>query len=167
MELIPLLIFAVIAFNIFKGIIKSSGTKSAQPNMNTSAKDLMQRLNQQIEQSNRGSTNKTRYRDSSPTQRGRESLQRKNQSSPWGEGVTFSSGEDRKPLNIKIKSDRKASHKSPIQHGRRGRNMDQNRNRTDEWGSRGDGGLLNGKTLAVLLVLGGAILYALSRMPAG
>lgn len=149
MEIIPFLIFIFIAFKIFSGFTKSAA-KSTE-----TAKDLMQRLNEQMD------------RSQSPTQRGRESLARKEQNSPWGENGTFSpSGQvAAKYLKNKTKSDRIASHKSPEQTGRRGRNMDQNRNRTDEWGARGDSGLLSGKALLVLLILGGIALYVLSQIP--
>lgn len=81
-------------------------------------------------------------------------------------------GRDRMALNArqisetkKIQKARKASHKSPAMHGRRGKNMDQNRHRTDEWGQRGDSGILNSKAFVILLVIGGVVLYALSQMP--
>jgi hypothetical protein len=139
MELIPFLIFVVIAFKIFSGFTKAASKTGG------SAKAMMQRLNEEIEKAeklqNEGS-HIDRYRKKSPTQRGRESLQSKGQS-PWGESGTVSSGA-RLAGNYaqKAKAARKASHKSPEQHGRRGRNVDQNRNRTDEWGQRGDNGLL-------------------------
>ena len=151
MEIIPFLIFMFIAFKIFSGFAKTA-TKSTE-----TAKDLMQRLNEQVE------------RTQSPTQRGRESLARKEQNSPWGDNGTFSPGGQvaAKYLKNKANSDRIASHKSPEQTGRRGRNIDKNRNRTDEWGARGDSGIFSGKVLVFLLVAGGIALSVLSRLPAG
>jgi len=165
MELIPFLIFAFIAFNVFKGF-----TKSSKPKATSSPKDLMQRLSEQMERANHNTSQKTRYQNMSPTQRGRESLQNKGQS-PWGENGAVSPGA-RVAANYLQKSQaarkkaRKDSHKSPEQRGRRGRNVDQNRNRTDEWGQRGDNGLLSGRNLIILLVVGGGALYVLSKMPA-
>jgi len=151
MEIIPFLIFLFIAFKIFSGFAKTA-TKSTE-----TAKDLMQRLNEQVE------------RTQSPTQRGRESLARKEQNSPWGDNGTFSPGGQvaAKYLKNKAKFDRVASHKSPEQTGRRGQNIDKNRNRTDEWGARGDSGIFSGKVLVFLLVAGGIALSILSRLPAG
>ena len=171
MEIIPFLIFAYVAFQIFKGFIRPSDPNSANAETSSSAKDLMQRLNQQMEQANRGQSNRN---NSSPTQRGRESLARKSQSSPWnhehdlGGNQAFSPGAQAaaKYLKTKTRAERKASHKSPVQRGRRGRNMDQNRNRTDQWGERGDKSFFNGKTILIFLVIGGAVLYALSNLPA-
>ncbi|WP_026941658.1 hypothetical protein [Hellea balneolensis] len=163
MELIPFLIFAVIAFNIFKGFTKAAPSKDG--NAAQIPNDLMRRLQMQMDASN--DARKT------PTQRGQESLARKTQSSPWGENGSFSAGGQtaskylQTRLNTKTKSDRVASHKNPEQHGRRGKNVDQNRNRTDEWGERGDKGILSGKPLLFLLVLGGIGLYVLSNLPAG
>ena len=112
-----------------------------------------------------------RYRKKTPTQFGRDSLQSKG-SSPWGENGMVSPGA-RVATNYLKKSQasrkkaRRDSHKNPEQHGRRGRNVDQNRNRTDEWGQRGDNGLLSVRNVVVLLVIGGVVLYVLSQMPAG
>jgi len=117
MELIPFLIFAFIAFNIFRGF-----TKTASKVNGPSAKEMMKQLNAQ----NRLAANYLK----------------------------------------KEKAKRRASHKNPEQRGRRGRNVDKNRNRTDEWGQRGDGGLLGGRNLIILLVIGGIVLYVLSKMPA-
>ncbi|MDA8708313.1 hypothetical protein N9M10_02965 [Hellea sp.] len=172
MELIPFLFFAFVAFKIFGGFLKSSGSNAAKPQSKTTAKDLMQRLHEQVEQANTSSSNKARHRNSSPTQRGRESLARKNQSSPWDHEHDFDNNAGspggRVAANyLKTKATRTASHKSPIQHGRRGKNMDQNRHRTDEWGSRGDNSLLSGKFFLFLLIAGGGILFVLSRVPAG
>lgn len=165
MEIIPFLIFAVIAFNIFRGF-----TKAAKGNTSGSAKSMMQNLHAQIEKANAAQNrtpNMSRYQDQSPTQRGRESLSRKGANSPWGENGSVSPGAQVAANYLKqTKAARKASHKSPVQRGRRGKNMDQNRNRTDEWGQRGDRGFLNGKTLIILLVIGGGLLYVLSQMPA-
>lgn len=163
MELIPFLIFAVIAFKIFSGFTKAASKTGG------SAKAMMRRLNEEIEKAEKLQTEGShidRYRKKSPTQRGRESLQSKGPS-PWGENGTVSSGA-RIATNYakKAKAARKASHKSPEQYGRRGRNVDQNRNRTDEWGQRGDNGLLKGRNLIILLVVGGIVLYVLSNMPA-
>ena len=163
MELIPFLIFAVIAFNIFKGFTKTSSKTGG------SAKAMMRRLHAEIEKAENLQSEGShidRYRQKSPTQQGRESLQGKGQS-PWGENGTLSSGARVATKYVqKTKAARKASHKSPEQHGRRGRNVDQNRNRTNEWGQRGDSGLLSVKAVIILLVLGGAALYVLSHMPA-
>lgn len=172
MELIPFLIFAVIAFNIFKGF-----TKTASKPQSGTAKTMMRRLHAEIEKANKlqsETPNMSRYREKSPTQRGRESLQSKGQSSPWnhehdlGDSTRNLSPGEQVAANYlkKTKLNRKASHKSPTQHGRRGKNMDQNKHRTDGWGQRGDSGFLNGKTILILLVIGGAVLYALSQMPA-
>lgn len=155
MELIPFLIFAVIAFNIFKGIAKASPSSD----VGESPKDLMQRLNTQIQNENR---------NTGPTQRGRESLARKNANSPWGENGAVSPGA-RVATNYIQKTAsiaRKASHKNPKQTGRRGENVDQNRNRTDGWGERGDSGLLSGRNVVILLVIGAVVLFVLSQTPA-
>lgn len=167
MELIPFLIFAFIAFKIFSGFTKTASKTGGN------AKAMMRRLHEDIEKAdklqNEGS-HIDRYRKKSPTQRGRESLQNKGQS-PWGENGTVSPGA-RVAANYLQKSQatrkkaRRESHKNPEQYGRRGRNVDQNRNRTDEWGQRGDKGLLSGRNVIVLLVIGGVILYVLSQIPA-
>lgn len=155
MELIPFLIFAVIAFNIFKGFAKASPSSDT----GESPKDLMQRLNAQIQNENR---------NNGPTQRGRESLARKNPNSPWGENGAVSPGARVAKNYIQKTASvaRKASHKNPKQTGRRGENVDQNRNRTDEWGQRGDSGLLGGRNVVILLVIGAVVLFALSQTPA-
>jgi len=166
MELIPFLIFAVIAFNIFKGFAKSS-----TPKANTSPKDLMERLSEQMERANHNGSQKSRYRNTSPTQRGRESLERKGQSSPWGENGAVNPGA-RVAANYLERSQaarkkaRKDAHKNPEQRGRRGKNVDQNRNRTDDWGQRGDRGFLSGRNFIILLLIGGVVLFVLSQMPA-
>ncbi len=169
MELIPFLIFAVIAFNVFKGFTKTT-TKSGG-----SAKAMMQRLHQEIEKADKlqGETSHIdRYRKKSPTERGRDSLKQQGKS-PWGETGAESPGARVATNYLKatrtteaIKTARTASHKSPEQHGRRGRNVDQNRNRTREWGQRGDNGLFSGRTAIILFVIGGVVLFVLSNLPA-
>lgn len=145
MELIPFLIFAVIAFNIFRGFAKAASKSQAG-----SAKEMLKR-----------------YQDTTPTQRGRERLDPKGQNSPWRDSTAGApSARVAAKYLQKTKAARKAAHKSPEQTGRRGRNVDQNRKRTDEWGQRGDEGLLTGKTAIILLVIGGAVLYALAQIPA-
>lgn len=155
MELIPFLIFAVIAFNIFKGFIKAS--PSAEKG--ESPKDLMQRLHAQIENDNR---------NTAPTQRGQESQARKTSNTPWGENGAVSPGARAAKNYIQKTASvaRKASHKNPKQTGRRGENVDQNRHRSDGWGERGDEGMFSGPSLIVLFIVGGAIMFALSQIPA-
>ena len=149
MELLPFLIFGYIAFTIFKGFTKAAGKGAGRP---------LPR-------------NSPRYREQSPTQRGRESLHSKGQSSPWGENGAVSPGA-RVAANYLEKSQaarkkaRKDAHKTPEQRGRRGKNVDQNRNRTDEWGQRGDRGFLSGRNFIILLLIGGLVLFILSQMPA-
>ena len=167
MELIPFLIFAVIAFNIFRGFTKTASKSGG------SAKAMMRRLHEEIEKAEKLKSevpHQSRYRDKSPTQRGRESLQSKGQS-PWGENDTVSPGARVAVSYLKNthetrKKAHKASHKNPEQYGRRGKNMDQNRHRTDSWGERGDSGFLTGKSFLFLLVIGGVVLYVLSQIPA-
>lgn len=159
MELIPFLIFAVIAFNIFRGFTKATKTKGP------SAKEMMRQLNAQ----NR-TPNMSRYKEQTPTQRGRESLARQ-EPSPWNAGSAARPGAQiaanyLKKTEATRKRARKEALKNPIQRGRRGQNMDQNRHRTDEWGERGDSGLLSGRNAIILLVLGTAVLYGLSQIPA-
>lgn len=172
MEVIPFLIFAFIAFKVF-----SSFSKAASSEPGDTAKDMMKRLNAQMQQTGNAQnrpTNINEYMEKGPTARGRERLAMKNQNSPWDhehdlgdDSGSWSPGAKVAANYLKTtKARRKASHKSPEQHGRRGKNMDQNKNRTDEWGERGDGGFLNGTTLVIFLVLGVAILYVLSNMPA-
>lgn len=167
MELIPFLIFIFIAFKIFSGFTKTASKSGG------SAKAMMRRLNEEIEKAEKlqhEGSHIDRYRKKSPTQRGRESLQSKGQS-PWDENGAVSPGA-RVATNYLQKTQasrkraRRESHKNPEQHGRRGRNIDQNRNRTDEWGERGDNGLLKGRNLIILLVIGGIVIYVLSQMPA-
>jgi len=168
MELIPFLIFVFIAFNIFKGFSKTASKAGSE-----SAKAMMRRLHEEMQKAenlqNEGS-HIDRYRKKSPTQRGSESLQNRGQS-PWGENGVVSPGA-RVATNYLQKSQavrkkaRRASHKNPEQRGRRGKNVDQNRNRTDDWGQRGDNGVLSGRNVIILLVIGSAVLYALSQMPA-
>ena len=163
MEIIPLLIFGYIAFQIFKGFTKVSSDSSTD-----SAKSMMQNLHAQIERANTTQKPPRNLMQLTPTQRGRESLARKEASSPWGENGSVSPGAKVAANALEqSKAARKLAQKSPEQHGRRGRNIDQNRNRTDGWGQRGDSGALNGTTLIILLVIGGGILYALSKLPAG
>jgi len=166
MELLPFLFFAFIAFKIF------SGSKKVASKSGGTAKAMMQRLHEEIQKAEKlqgGTTDNQRYRNKSPTQRGRESLKSKGES-PWGENGAVSPSA-RVATNYLQKSQasrqkaRRDSHKNPEQHGRRGKNMDQNRNRTDEWGQRGDSGLLSGKTAIILLVIVGGVLYVLSKMP--
>ena len=165
MELIPFLIFVVIAFNIFKGFSKTASKSSG------SAKTMMRRMHEEIKKAEKlqGKTSHIdRYRQKSSTQqRSRESLQNQDKS-PWGENGAISPGA-RVATNYlkKAKTARKASHKSPEQYGRRGRNVDQNRKRTHEWGQRGDNGLFSGRTAIIVLVVGGVLLFVLSNMPAG
>ena len=98
----------------------------------------------------------------------------KNQNSPWDHEHELGDDSGSRSPGAKVaanylkntRAKRKASHKSPEQYGRRGKNMDQNKNRTDSWGERGDKGLLNGTTLVILLVFGGGVLYWLSKLPA-
>jgi len=164
MEIIPFLIFAFIAFKIFGGLSKSLSSDNGE-----SAKTMMKRLNAQIQetsQAQKRTSNQGRYQENGPTARGRERLEQKNQNSPWGENGAVSPGARVAADYLKkTKAVRKASHKSPVQRGRRGKNMDQNRQRTDGWGQRGDNGLLTGKAVVILLIIGGGILYALSQMP--
>lgn len=172
MEIIPFLIFAFIAFKVFSAV-----TKAASSEQGKTAKEMMKRLNAQIQQASEGQgrpSNMSDYQEKGPTARGRERMAMKNQASPWdhehdlgGNNMPLSPGAKVAANYLKkAKATRKASHKNPKQHGRRGMNMDQNRHRTDEWGERGDSGFLNGKTLVIILVLGGGILYVLSKMPA-
>ena len=167
MELIPFLFFAYIAFTIFKGFTKTA-TKSGG-----TAKAMMRQMHEDMQKAEKlqGKTSHIdRYRQKSPTQRGRESLQNKGQS-PWGENGAASPGARvaanylQKSQTVRKKA-RRDSHKNPKQHGRRGSNMDQNRNRTDEWGQRGDSGLLSVQNFIILLVIGGVVLFVLSQMPA-
>jgi len=166
MEFIPFLIFAVIAFNIFRGFTKAA-SKSTSHSGET-AKEMMRRLQEQTQ-----TPNMSRYQNNTPTQRGRESLQRKEQSSPWGDNGAVNPGGRvavnylrQKTQQQKAKTARKASHKSPKQTGRRGVNVDQNRNRTDEWGQRGESGFLSGSGVILFLVGGAVILFVLSQLPA-
>lgn len=154
MEIIPFLIFAFVAFKVFSGFTKTSQTK-----VKSSPKDLMQRLNAQIENDSR---------NTGPTQRGRESLARKNTHSPWGENGAGAPGARVAANYIQktARAARKESHVNPEQTGRRGRNVDQNRNRTDEWGQRGDSGFLNGRNVIILLAIGAVVLFVLSQIPA-
>lgn len=160
MELIPFLIFAVIAFNIVRGVIKAGKNTGG-----ASAKEMMRQLNAQ----NR-TPNMSRYKEQSPTQRGRERLARQEQS-PWNAGNAARPGAQiaanyLKKTEATRQRERKEALKNPIQRGRRGKNMDQNRHRTDEWGERGDSSLLSGRNFIILLVVGGAVIYALSKIPA-
>lgn len=152
MELLPFLFIALIAFNIFRGFSKASSNSGGGAKVN-------------------------RYEEKRPTQRGRESLKRKGQATPWGgnsgmsqggvsQGGLSQGGRVAASYLKKERAKRRASHKNPVQSGRRGRNMDQNRNRSDDWGQRGDGGLLSGKTAIILLVIGAAVIYVLSNLPA-
>ena len=167
MELIPFLIFAYIAFNIFKGFTKTASKSGG------TAKSMMRRMHEDMQKAEKlqGKTSHIdRYRQKSPTQRGRESRQNKGQS-PWGENGAASPGARvaanylQKSQTVRKKA-RRDSHKNPKQHGRRGSNMDQNRNRTDEWGQRGDSGLLSGQNFIILLVIVGVVLFVLSQIPA-
>lgn len=167
MELIPFLIFAYIAFNIFKGFTKTASKSGG------TAKSMMRRMHEDMQKAEKlqGKTSHIdRYRQKSPTQRGRESLQNKGQS-PWGENGAASPGARvaanylQKSQTVRKKA-RRDSHKNPKQHGRRGSNIDQNRNRTDEWGQRGDSGLLSGQNFIILLVIVGVVLFVLSQIPA-
>jgi len=159
MELIPFLIFAVVAFNIFKGITKASSSKT-----NNSRNEALQRLRAQIEEAAQ-SENQNRYQTKRPTEYGRESFSREEQNSPWGDSVAPGARVAANYLK-NSRAARKAAHKNPVQKGRRGKNMDQNRNRTDDWGQRGDSGILSLRSAVIFLALGGAVLYALSNMPA-
>ena len=163
MELIPFLFFAFIAFQIFKGFTKTASKSGG------TAKAMMQQLHKEIQKAEKlqgETTDNQRYRNKSPTQRGRDSLQSKGQS-PWGENGAVSPGARvAKRYLQKERAARKASHKTPEQHGRRGRNMDQNRHRTHDWGQRGDAGILSGKNIIILLVIGGVVLFVLSKIPA-
>ena len=141
MELVPFLFFAFIAFQVFKGFTKTA-TKSGG-----AAKSMMRRMHEDMQKAEKlqdKTSHIDRYRQKSPTQRGRESLQNKGQS-PWGENGAASPGARvaanylQKSQTVRKKA-RRDSHKNPKQHGRRGSNIDQNRNRTDEWGQRGDSG---------------------------
>lgn len=167
MEIIPFLIFAFIAFKVFSGFTKTAS------NAGGSAKEMMRRLNEEMEKAgnlqNEGS-HIDRYRQKSPTQRGRDSLQSKGQS-PWADNSGMSQRAQQATNYLQKsqalrKKERRESHKNPKQRGRRGVNVDQNRNRTDEWGQRGDNGLLKGRNVIILLVIGGVVLYVLSQMPA-
>jgi len=167
MELIPFLIFGYIAFTIFKGFTKTA-TKSGE-----TAKSMMRRMHEEIQKAEKlqsETPDSNRYQRKSPTQRGRESLQSKGKSQ-WGENGAASPGARvatnylQKSQNSRKKA-RRDSHKNPKQHGRRGSNIDQNRHRTDEWGQRGDSGLLSGRNFISLLLIGGVVLYVLSQLPA-
>jgi len=167
MELVPFLFFAFIAFQVFKGFTKTA-TKSGG-----TAKSMMRRMHEDMQKAEKlqdKTSHIDRYRQKSPTQRGRESLQNKGQS-PWGENGAASPGARvaanylQKSQTVRKKA-RRDSHKNPKQHGRRGSNMDQNRNRTDEWGQRGDSGLLSGQNFIILLVIVGVVLFVLSQIPA-
>jgi len=166
MEILPLLFFGYIAFQIFKGFTKSNASQQGD-----SAKVMMKRLNAQIQEASKTqqrTSHQERYKTKTPTQRGRESLQRQGQYSPWNDKGKASPGAQvaANYLKAQTKAARKAAHKSPEQHGRRGKNMDQNRHRTDGWGQRGDRDFLSGKVVVSLLVIGGVVLYVLSQLPA-
>jgi len=170
MEIVPFLIFLFIAFKVF-----STFTKAASSEQGKTAKEMMKRLNAQIQEASQAQGRTSDMKRKGPTARGRERMAQREQSSPWNHkhnlernNKTLSPGEQvaANYLKARTRASRKASHKSPEQHGRRGKNMDQNRHRTDGWGQRGDRGILNGKTLIILLVIGGGILYVLSNMPA-
>jgi len=82
--------------------------------------------------------------------------------SPWqNTGVTPSQASRAKSLE---QIARKASHKNPVQRGRRGQNMDQNRHRHSDWGQKGDTGLMSGKAALIFLVILFAVLYVLSQI---
>lgn len=177
MSIIPFLIFAYIGYQVFisftKAATKASREQKPRP------KDLMRRLHEQNQAANSG-----RYKKSSPTQLGRERLARQGQNTPWGDSSAAAptpatrtaphyvqpktqKSISIRPANLEAKKRaRKASHKNPVQHGRRGKNMDQNRHRSDGWGERGDHGPLSGKNIVILLVVGGGVLYVLSHIPA-
>jgi len=96
-------------------------------------------------------------KERSPTQRGRESLQKRLESA-----------------SKRQTRQRKPSHKTKhLEHGRdedHGLNSrhapqkDQNRHRREDWGSRGSGELLTTKNLLVLLALGLIVIYVLSKI---
>ena len=175
MEIIPFLIFAFIAFKVFSAV-----TKAASSEQGKTAKEMMKQLNAQMQQASKGqgsTSNMSDYREKGPTARGRERMGMKNQNppqnSPWNHEHDLGDNRPGSPgakvaANYlkKVQTTRRASHKNEEQYGRRGMNMDQNKHRTDGWGQRGDSGFLNGATLVVLLVIGGAILFVLSTLPA-
>ncbi|MEP3891145.1 MAG: hypothetical protein ABJN69_11850 [Hellea sp.] len=173
MEIIPFLIFAFIAFKVF-----SAFNKVASSEQGKTAKEMMRQLNEQIQASKgQGSSSNIRgYTEKGPTARGRERMAMRNQhssqNSPWDHEHDLGGGPLSPGAKVaaeylkKAQTKRRASHKNVEQHGRRGMNMDQNKNRTDSWGERGDSGFLNGTTLVILLVIGGGVLYWLSQLPA-
>jgi membrane protein involved in colicin uptake len=116
-----------------------------------------------MQQSGSGETSSWKPKSDGPTARGRARLAQKPQiSSPWQ-----NAGETKPQLyrpKFKGQKARKASHKNPVQHGRRGRNMDQNRQRHEDWGQRGESGFLSGSGLLIVLAFGFIVLYALSQV---
>jgi len=163
MEALPLLIFLVIAFNIFRGFTKTAGkaaSKTARDNMVQRLKEAQAAQNQNIQNED--------WSFGKPN----TSKRKGHEKSPWGDNGSVAPGArvaanylKNKQLK-KSRAARKASHKNPVQHGRRGQNMDQNRHRTDDWGQRGDSGPFSGKMAIILLVIGAGLLYGLSQIPA-
>ena len=177
MEIIPFLIFAFIAFKVFSAFNKVTTSEQGK-----TAKEMMRQLNKQMQQGSKGrgsTSNISNIRDfaeKGPTARGRERMalrkQNSSQNSPWDHEHDLGGGPSSPGAKVaaeylkKAQATRRASHKNVEQHGRRGMNVDQNKNRTDSWGERGDSGFLNGTTLVIILVIGGGVLYWLSQLPA-
>lgn len=152
-----------------KGQGRSSGMDGYEENVRTT------QGRQRISKKGPTARGRARLAERGSTANGRERLAMRNQSSsPWGHEHDLggndapSSPGARVAANYlkKAKTKRVASHKNEEQYGRRGMNMDQNKNRTDSWGERGDSGFLNGTTLVILLVIGAGVLYVLSNLPA-
>ena len=120
-----------------------------------------------MQQSGSGETSAWKPKSDGPTARGRARLSQKPQvNSPW-QSAGQSAGETKPQIyrpKLKGQKARKAFHKNPVQHGRRGRNMDQNRHRHEDWGQKGESGFLSGKGLLILLAFGFIVLYALSQI---
>ena len=85
MEVIPFIIFAFIAFNLFRDFKKATPSKSGK-----TAKEMMRQLNEQMQQASKGqgsTPNIREYAEKGPTARGRERMalrnQNSSQNSPW------------------------------------------------------------------------------------
>ncbi len=159
MEFIVILIFLAVGYNFFRNFM-TSGTSGGSSK--TKLSDIKSYL-EQMQDGEFSENGEWEPKSDGPTARGRARLaQQSRGNSPWQNAGA------KKPQASRAKSRtqkaRKASHKNLTQHGRRGRNMDQNRHRHADWGQRGESGFLSGKGLLILLAFGFIVLYALSQI---
>jgi len=157
MELFPLLIFLFIGWTIFKNV-KAAG-EGIEKSVKSSS-DLQTRLKNYAEQNEFEVSPDSKEDwsfDKTPTQRGRETLQRRLEAASKQQAFKKKPARKYKPSDIGVGKDFGLNSRHAPQ-------KDQNRHRRDDWGARGGTEIMSTKNILVLLAVGFIVLYVLSKV---